>query len=125
MAPKGEGLAPQSSRGKESRRRVRKRVSSTSSQLQDYIELFKASFNRKKRSSPPQIPREANPYRARKPEKNSIKEAMTVLNDMKSTISVDKYLISSTHFADETMRQLFKCYLDDVRREWLHHLVHP
>ncbi|OWM68273.1 hypothetical protein CDL15_Pgr004755 [Punica granatum] len=104
-----------------------KRVSSTTSQLQECIDLFKSSLNRKKKeSTPPKSKRKKKSVSSReKPVKSSIEEAMIVLNDIKDTISIDGYLAGRACLVDETTWRLFMCYYDDVRRESLRRLVRP
>ncbi|PKI67987.1 hypothetical protein CRG98_011583 [Punica granatum] len=73
----------------ESRRQVCKIRSSTSSQLQEYMDLFKASFKPKPKITPPSSKRSKSVSSPEKPKRNSIEEAMVELNKLKSTIPIE------------------------------------
>ncbi|OWM74560.1 hypothetical protein CDL15_Pgr005139 [Punica granatum] len=65
--------------------------------IKECIDLFKSSLNmKKKESTPPKSKRSKFVTSSEKPAKNSIKEAMTLLKDMKDTIFVDKYLAAAS-----------------------------
>ncbi|XP_031402634.1 uncharacterized protein LOC116212204 [Punica granatum] len=94
----------------ESRRGVHERQSSRSSQLQECMELFKASFESRSES-------------VSNKERHSIEAAMADLNELKSTVSMKEYLAGSLALKEETMRQVFMCYPEDARRAWLQTLI--
>ncbi|OWM78134.1 hypothetical protein CDL15_Pgr014953 [Punica granatum] len=112
-----------------SRRRVRKRGSNNKSQLQKLIDLYKESKVKKdkaKNSTPLESKKSKSVTSPEKPVHNSIAEAMVVLNQIKGTISVREYLAGTARITkDDRWRQAFVCMYDEVRREWLHILVHP
>ncbi|PKI61517.1 hypothetical protein CRG98_018101 [Punica granatum] len=87
-------LAAQTSRGKEP---IDLEEGSDDSNDLECIDLFKSSLNmKKKESTPPKSKRSKFVTSSEKPAKNSIKEAMTLLKDMKDTIFVDKYLAAAS-----------------------------
>ncbi|OWM68497.1 hypothetical protein CDL15_Pgr023462 [Punica granatum] len=101
----------------ESRRRVHKRHFSTNSQLQECMDLFKASFKPKPKTTPPESKRSKSVFSPEKLEKNSIDEAMAELNQLKPTISIDEYMGGSLVIIDDRVRRVFMCYLEVIRRE--------
>ncbi|OWM86921.1 uncharacterized protein LOC116189307 [Punica granatum] len=112
-----------------SRRQVRKRSSNTDSLLQECIDLFKHSMNKKKKAkkcTPSKTKRSKSVTSPEKPAMHSIEAAMAVLNEMWGTISIDEYLAGSARIAEhENWRRAFMCFYDGARREWLRRLVGP
>ncbi|OWM87991.1 hypothetical protein CDL15_Pgr000408 [Punica granatum] len=110
-----------------SRRRVRKRGSNTNSQMQELIDLYWESVNKKekgKTSTHPESKKSKSVTSPEKPEKHSIEEAVDVLNEMWGTISMNEYFASLGRITeDERWRRAFVRMFDEAQREWLRRLV--
>ncbi|OWM76765.1 hypothetical protein CDL15_Pgr004977 [Punica granatum] len=76
----------------ESRRRVRKRSLSKSSQMQECIDLFRESFTKKSQKTPPSPKRSKSVSSPEKPKKNSIVEALEELAKFKTRIPHPLYV---------------------------------
>ncbi|OWM90964.1 hypothetical protein CDL15_Pgr019276 [Punica granatum] len=112
-----------------SSRRVLKRSSNTGSRLHECLDMLKCSLKRREKEknfTPPNSKRSKTVTSPKKPAKNSIDEAMDVLNNMRGSLSIEEYLAISHRLSNkEHTRCMFMCFVDDARLPWARSLIGP
>ncbi|OWM77500.1 hypothetical protein CDL15_Pgr016897 [Punica granatum] len=112
-----------------SRRRVRKRSSTTGSRLQECLEMLKCNLSNRDKDrncTPPETKKSKSVTSPEKPAKDSIEEAMDVLNKMRPSMSIKEYLVASDRLSrEEQTQRMFMCLLDDTRLPWVCSLLGP
>ncbi|OWM75747.1 hypothetical protein CDL15_Pgr021912 [Punica granatum] len=107
----------------ESRRRVPKRASSERSMIQECMELFRESFNKKASETPSASKRNKFVSSPEKSEKNRVEEAMLELEKLKEKVLCRLYVKAAMALADKEIRKVFMFLDEDERIEWLQDLA--